>query len=174
MNEIHTYEKTITKYLFEQLNQIENIEIIGPSPELDPERASLATFYVKNIHSTLVFFEAPNRLEKTLEELFLFLGNRPVSICREISKKFEEIIMGNIKDLLRNFDFRKLKGEVVIILRGAEHSTNDTGNLEDLILLSEGNFSTSEKAKKISKITGLSKKDVYDRIIKLDNLKQKI
>ena len=48
---------------------------------------------VKNIHSTLVFFEAPKRLEKTLEELFLFLGNRPVSICREISKKFEEIII---------------------------------------------------------------------------------
>ena len=129
---------------------------------------------VKNIHSTLVFFEAPNRLERTLEEIFLFLGNRPVSICREISKKFEEIIKGNIKDLLRNFELRKFKGEIVIILRGAEHSTNDTGNLEDLIFLSEGNFSTSEKAKKISKITGLSKKDVYDRIIKLDNLKQKI
>ena len=62
----------------------------------------------------------------------------------------------------------------MIILRGAEHSTNDSSNLEDLILLSEGNFSTSEKARKISKITGLSKKDVYDRIIKLDNQKQKI
>jgi len=51
LNEIHEYEKTITKYLFEKLNQIENIEIIGPSPEIDPDRASLATFYIKNIHS---------------------------------------------------------------------------------------------------------------------------
>ncbi len=51
LNEIHEYEKTITKYLFEKLNQIENIEIIGPSPELDPDRASLATFHIKNIHS---------------------------------------------------------------------------------------------------------------------------
>ena len=49
LNEIHEYEKTITKYLFEKLNQIENIEIIGPSPEIDPDRASLATFYIKNI-----------------------------------------------------------------------------------------------------------------------------
>ena len=47
LNEIHEYEKTITKYLFEKLNQIENIEIIGPSPEIDPDRASLATFYIK-------------------------------------------------------------------------------------------------------------------------------
>ena len=107
---------------------------------------------VKNIHSTLVFFEAPNRLEKTLEELFLFLGNRPVSICREISKKFEEIIMGNIKDLLRNFDFRKLKGEVVIILRGAEHSTNDTGNLEDLILYRKVIFLHQRKQKRFLKL----------------------
>ncbi len=48
---IHEYEKSLTKYLFDQLNQIEDLKIIGPSPEIDPDRASLATFYIKNIHS---------------------------------------------------------------------------------------------------------------------------
>ena len=51
LDHIHEYEKTITKYLFEKLNQVEDIEIIGPPPEIDPKRASLATFYVKKIHS---------------------------------------------------------------------------------------------------------------------------
>ena len=51
LDNIKEYEKKITKYLFEQLNQIENLEIIGPSPKIDPNRASLATFYVKGIHS---------------------------------------------------------------------------------------------------------------------------
>ena len=51
LNYIHDYEKSITKYLFDKLNQIEDVEIIGPTPEQDPERASLATFYVKKIHS---------------------------------------------------------------------------------------------------------------------------
>jgi len=51
LNEIHEYEQNITKYLFTKLNEIKDIEIIGPSPEIDPERASLATFYIKNIHS---------------------------------------------------------------------------------------------------------------------------
>jgi len=51
LNEIYEYETTITKYLIEKLNQIENIEFIGPSPEIDPDRASLDTFYIKNIHS---------------------------------------------------------------------------------------------------------------------------
>ena len=51
LDHIHEYEKTITKYLFEKLNQVEDIKIIGPPPEIDPKRASLATFYVKKIHS---------------------------------------------------------------------------------------------------------------------------
>ena len=51
LDNIKDYEKNITKYLFEQLNQIDDLEIIGPSPKMDPNRASLATFYVKGIHS---------------------------------------------------------------------------------------------------------------------------
>ena len=51
LDNIHQYEKTITQYLFEKLNQIDDIEIIGPPPKIDPKRASLATFYVKKIHS---------------------------------------------------------------------------------------------------------------------------
>ncbi len=51
LDSIKEYEKHITKYLFEELNQIKNLEIIGPSPKLDPNRASLATFYIKGIHS---------------------------------------------------------------------------------------------------------------------------
>ena len=51
LHHIHAYEKNITKYLFEKLNQIEDIKIIGPPPEKDPERASLATFYIEKIHS---------------------------------------------------------------------------------------------------------------------------
>jgi len=51
LDRISKYEKKITKYLFEQLNQIKDLEIIGPSPKEDPNRASLATFYIKGIHS---------------------------------------------------------------------------------------------------------------------------
>ena len=50
LNNIHEYEKTITKYLFKELKQIEDLEIIGPSPDIDPERASLATFFLKKYH----------------------------------------------------------------------------------------------------------------------------
>jgi len=51
LEHIHEYEKTITRYLFQKLSQIKDLEIIGPPIEIDPNRASLATFYIKNIHS---------------------------------------------------------------------------------------------------------------------------
>ena len=51
LDHIHEYEKSLTKYLFKKLREIEAVKIIGPSPEIDPERASLATFYVNEIHS---------------------------------------------------------------------------------------------------------------------------
>ena len=51
LDNIKDYERHITNHLFQQLKQIKNVEIIGPSPEMDKDRASLATFYVKGIHS---------------------------------------------------------------------------------------------------------------------------
>ncbi len=51
LDQISEYEKQITKYLFEQLGQIEDLKIIGPPPKIDANRASLATFYVNGIHS---------------------------------------------------------------------------------------------------------------------------
>tara|TARA_B100000579_G_scaffold388780_1_gene362148 strand:+ start:2501 stop:3748 length:1248 start_codon:yes stop_codon:yes gene_type:complete len=51
LNEIHNYEKELTKYLFEKLEQIDDLTILGPSPLTQPERGPLATFFVKGIHS---------------------------------------------------------------------------------------------------------------------------
>tara|TARA_Y100000589_G_C27192873_1_gene645522 strand:+ start:1596 stop:2849 length:1254 start_codon:yes stop_codon:yes gene_type:complete len=51
LKNIHKYEQGLTLYLFEKLNAIKGLKIIGPNPKVDPKRASLATFYIKNIHS---------------------------------------------------------------------------------------------------------------------------
>ena len=51
LNEIHTYEKELTKYLFEKLEGVDDLKILGPSPLIQPDRGSLATFYIKGIHS---------------------------------------------------------------------------------------------------------------------------
>lgn len=72
---------------------------------------------LKNIKSTLIFYEAPHRIEKTLKDMSKILGNnRKISISREISKKFEEVYRGTIEELLR--EKNEYKGEIVIVVDG--------------------------------------------------------
>ena len=51
LENIHAYEQNLTSYLFRELEKIKDLIIIGPTPSIDPDRASLATFYVKDLHS---------------------------------------------------------------------------------------------------------------------------
>ena len=70
---------------------------------------------------TVVFYESPHRIKKTLEQFQEAYGpNRLVSISREITKKFEETITGSIEELLGNDSIKNPKGEFVLILAGVE------------------------------------------------------
>lgn len=65
----------------------------------------------------VVVLESKYKLVKTLEDVMKFVGNREVSISRELTKKFEEITRGRVKDVLKERNQIKLKGEFVIIVK---------------------------------------------------------
>ena len=68
---------------------------------------------------TIVFYESPHKIEKTLVQLQEFVGGeRKLSISREISKKFEETVRGTVNDLIIHFEEKAPKGEFVVILEG--------------------------------------------------------
>ena len=68
---------------------------------------------------TMVFYESPFRLLKTLQHFAEFIGdNRRVSVSREITKKFEETIRGTVSEILLHFENKDLKGEFVVVLEG--------------------------------------------------------
>ena len=67
---------------------------------------------------TLVIYESPQRVEKTLRDIRAAWGNRPVVIARELTKKFEEFIRGELNDVLQKLEGKTLKGEVVLIVGG--------------------------------------------------------
>lgn len=67
---------------------------------------------------TLVIYESPQRIEKTLRDIRAAWGNRPVVIGRELTKKFEEFIRGELNDVLQKLDGKTLKGEIVLIVGG--------------------------------------------------------
>lgn len=67
---------------------------------------------------TIVIFESPNRIEKTLQDLYKFFGNRKVAITRELTKMYEEVIRGNLEELATLT--RNWKGEITVVIAGAD------------------------------------------------------
>lgn len=68
---------------------------------------------------TVIVYESPHRLEKTLFQMVEFFGDeRPISVSREISKIHEETITGALKDVVRHFSENKVRGEIVIVIDG--------------------------------------------------------
>jgi len=68
------------------------------------------------LDNTIILFESPFRLEKTLNQLLEHLGNRTVVVGRELTKLYEEVIRGNLKDVISHFSESKIKGEIVIMI----------------------------------------------------------
>ena len=71
---------------------------------------------LKNIENTVILFESPYRLEKTLNQLLEHLGNRSVVVGRELTKLYEEVIRGNLTSVIKYFSKSKVKGEIVIMI----------------------------------------------------------
>ncbi len=68
---------------------------------------------------TIVLYESPHRLIKTLEQVKEFFGStRPVSVSRELTKKFEETVTGSVQEALNHFTAKEVKGEIVIVISG--------------------------------------------------------
>jgi 16S rRNA (cytidine1402-2'-O)-methyltransferase len=67
---------------------------------------------------TIVIFESPNRIEKTLQDLYRFFGDRKVAITRELTKMYEEVIRGNLEEL--STLTRTWKGEITVVIAGAD------------------------------------------------------
>lgn len=68
---------------------------------------------------TIILYESPYRIIKTLTQLLEYAGDRRISVSRELSKKFEETVRGNIQEVITHFTTKGPKGEFVIVLEGA-------------------------------------------------------
>ncbi len=117
---------------------------------------------LKKINVTTILYEAPHRIKDTLSDIIKVLGNRYISISREISKKFEEIYRGKIEDVLK--ELNEPKGEFVIVL-----SKDEKENLyENLSLVAHVNlyikegYDSKEAIKKVAKERNIPKSEVYN------------
>ena len=118
---------------------------------------------------TMVFYEAPKKLRRTLRDLLEVLGDRPVTLARELTKRHEEILpttLSRAEALYRNTEPR---GEFVLVVAGAPEPIRQDLSLADAVnlgkALMEKGFSPSEAAKQAVKQSGLKKSDVYRALV---------
>ena len=118
---------------------------------------------LKDISATLILYEAPHRINKTLIDMKNILGNnRKISISREITKKYEEIYRGTIEELVNQNN--EYKGELVIVVEGndeiKEYKSLSIGEHVDFYI--NDGMSVMEAIKIVAKERGIKKSDVYD------------
>jgi len=130
---------------------------------------------VKNQTPTLIFYESPRRIKTLIGNMLSILGDRKACLAREITKIHEEYIRGNLSEVLQKLDKKEsIKGECSLFIQGQlEQKSIDDQQLEKIILerLSTEGLGTSGLAKQLSKEFNLSKKQVYDTILNLQDLK---
>ncbi len=126
---------------------------------------------VKNSQYTLIFYEAPHKLLRTLTDMLECFGNRKIAVCREITKKYEEFIHTTLEDAISHFNEIPPKGEFVLVIEGAQEQkqTSEFDNmtvLEHINYYIEAGFDKKEAIKKVANDRGVSKREIYAETIK--------
>ena len=113
---------------------------------------------------TLIFYEAPHRIKKTLEALYEIFGDRKACLARELTKKHEEFIRCGLK-AMSEIDPETLKGEMVIVIEGSSGEVKPVINNNDIVnmvkSMIDSGMSTKDAIKKVSEITKINKNIVY-------------
>lgn len=133
---------------------------------------------LKEEEKTLLFYESPHRIKDTLAELVNILGNRKVVAARELTKKFEEFLRGDVEYLIKYFKENQPRGEFTIVVegfnqekQGLEESNEplSTADICDLVqaLVQEG-VDKKTAIKKIAVKLNLSRRDVYQTMLEAE------
>lgn len=129
---------------------------------------------IKNETRTIVLYEAPHKLIRTLNELYDVLGDRPVALVREITKRYEEVIRCMLKDALEKYETDAPKGEFVLVIDGANEDVINNERQkkwEELPLkdhlemyLKEG-MDKMDAIKLVAKDRGKTKREIYKSLL---------
>ena len=116
--------------------------------------------YLKDFEYTLVFYEAPHRMLKTLKMMLEVFGDRYISISREISKLHESVYVGSISDAIKNTS--EFKGEFVIVVSPSEEEIiNDMNIMDNVNMYIRTGLTSMEAIKKVAKERKIPKNEVY-------------
>jgi 16S rRNA (cytidine1402-2'-O)-methyltransferase len=124
---------------------------------------------VGSVPATLIFFESPHRIGATLKAAADVLGpTRKASVCRELTKTFEEFRRGTLTDLAAYYEgIENVKGEIVLLVAPPEETVTPEADVEAILVDLSKTMPTAKAAAEAARITGLSKRDLYQRLLEM-------
>ena len=138
---------------------------IGFLPQSHSDRVKKLKEY-ENYPMTMIFYEAPHRIEKCLKDCMEVFGDRKMTLARELTKMHEEFLRGSISEILEVID--ELRGEMVIVMDGNHEDKSkaiDMNTIIEMVNASvENGMSTKDAIKDAAKKTGISKNRIYDAV----------
>lgn len=121
---------------------------------------------LKYISHTLIFYEAPHRINKTLKDMLDVFGDRYCVIARELTKTFEEYISGNLSELINE---ENIKGEIVLLVEGFKDDVIDIDPFKKIDELISLGLKPNEAIKEVSKLINVNKKELYNDYVDYKN-----
>ncbi len=119
---------------------------------------------LRDLPYPLVVFEAPHRLRETLRDALEVLGDRPVAVCRELTKRFEEVRRTTLAEAAAHYEQQEPRGEFVLVIAAAspERPRADERQLVELVRarLTKG-LSAAEIARELARLTGRPRRELY-------------
>lgn len=119
---------------------------------------------------TIILYEAPHHLVRTLDELYKVLGDRDVTLCRELTKKFESVMPTTLSKALEYYNDQEPKGEYVLVLRGRSREEKRREEItawesmsieEHMTHYQERGLDSKEAMKMVAKDRGVGKREIY-------------
>lgn len=140
----------------------------GFAPNASGQRKSFFRSLAE-VPGTLVFYESPNRVSKSLKDMVAVYGpERQAVMARELTKKFEEVLRGTLGSLAEELSGRSLKGEVVLLVSRGEVASFDENDLEKMLVAALKEGSVKDAVASVVQETGMARRQVYQLALKLD------
>jgi len=118
--------------------------------------------------ATTIFYEAPHRIAETLADAASVLGDRPAAVCRELSKRFEEIRRGSLAELAVHYAEQAARGEITLVIGPAADAVITSESLDDSLSRALETMSLRDAVNAVTAATGVARKQVYARALSLN------
>ncbi|MFA3917112.1 16S rRNA (cytidine(1402)-2'-O)-methyltransferase [Ruegeria hyattellae] len=122
---------------------------------------------LRDVPGTLAFYESPKRVADSLSDMAAVLGDRQAALCRELTKKFEEVRRGTLSELAAALKAQGVKGEIVVLVDRARQAAASEEDVENALLTALEAHSVKDAAELVARMYSLPRRPLYQKALKL-------